>query len=222
MEEINNNSEELTEDASKVNLQVDSNIEQNVGTIDENLDQTTKEPINLNVLTENVITDLNTQDNENKDENKIVGMPSLDLSTSNLIKTSNTESEVKVPTFEVPAPNIPVNVEPKVDVNNNVPLNEEEVNSILAGNNIDESIKEDVSEVIINEPSEPTKIANSTEAKVQTILGVWSKHKVPKTVIKNDIKKNENVVPLDAILSGSDNSKNTTTNNIQSFFSNAA
>ena len=222
MEEINNNSEELTEDDSKVNLQVDSNIEQNVGTIDENLDQTTKEPINLNVLTENVITDLNTQDNENKDENKIVGMPSLGLSTSNLIKTSNTESEVKVPTFEVPAPNIPVNVEPKVDVNNNVPLNEEEVNSILAGNNIDESIKEDVSEVIINEPSEPTKIANSTEAKVQTILGVWSKYKVPKTVIKNDIKKNENVVPLNAILSGSDNSQNTTTNNIQSFFSNAA
>lgn len=222
VEEINNNSEELTEDDSKVNLQVDSNIEQNVGTIDENLDQTTKEPINLNVLTENVITDLNTQDNENKDENKIVGMPSLDLSTSNLIKTSNTESEVKVPTFEVPAPNIPVNVEPKVDVNNNVPLNEEEVNSILAGNNIDESIKEDVSEVIINEPSEPTKIANSTEAKVQTILGVWSKYKVPKTVIKNDVKSNENVVPLDAILSGSDNSKNTTTNNIQSFFSNAA
>lgn len=222
VEEINNNSEELTEDDSKVNLQVDSNIEQNVGTIDENLDQTTKEPINLNVLTENVITDLNTQDNENKDENKIVGMPSLDLSTSNLIKTSNTKSEVKVPTFEVPAPNIPVNVEPKVDVNNNVPLNEEEVNSILAGNNIDESIKEDVSEVIINEPSEPTKIANSTEAKVQTILGVWSKYKVPKTVIKNDIKKNENVVPLNAILSGSDNSQNTTTNNIQSFFSNAA
>ena len=222
VEEINNNSEELTEDDSKVNLQVDSNIEQNVGTIDENLDQTTKEPINLNVLTENVITDLNTQDNENKDENKIVGMPSLGLSTSNLIKTSNTESEVKVPRFEVPAPNIPVNVEPKVDVNNNVPLNEEEVNSILAGNNIDESIKEDVSEVIINEPSEPTKIANSTEAKVQTILGVWSKYKVPKTVIKNDIKKNENVVPLNAILSGSDNSQNTTTNNIQSFFSNAA
>ena len=223
VEEINNNSEELTEDASKVNLQVDSNIEQNVGTIDENLDQTTKEPINLNVLTENVITDLNTQDNENKDENKIVGMPSLDLSTSNLIKTSNTESEVKVPTFEVPAPNIPVNVEPKVDVNNNVPLNEEEVNSILDGNKIDEPVsKEKISEVIINEPSEPAKIANSTEAKVQTILGVWSKHKVPKTVIKNDIKKNENVVPLDTILSGSDNSKNTTPNNIQSFFSNAA
>lgn len=223
VEEINNNSEELTEDDSKVNLQVDSNIEQNVGTIDENLDQTTKEPINLNVLTENVITDLNTQDNENKDENKIVGMPSLDLSTSNLIKTSNTESEVKVPTFEVPAPNIPVNIEPKVDVNNNVPLNEEEVNSILAGNDITEpSSKEDVSEVIINEPSEPTKIANSTEAKVQTILGVWSKYKVPKTIIKYDIKKDENVVPLDTILSGSDNSQNTTTNNIQSFFSNAA
>lgn len=223
VEEINNNSEELTEDDSKVNLQVDSNIEQNVGTIDENLDQTTKEPINLNVLTENVITDLNTQDNENKDENKIVGMPSLDLSTSNLIKTSNTESEVKVPTFEVPAPNIPVNIESKVDVNNNVPLNEEEVNSILDGNKIDEPVsKEEISEVIINKPSEPAKIANSTEAKVQTILGVWSKYKVPKTVIKNDIKKNENVVPLNAILSGSDNSQNTTTNNIQSFFSNAA
>ena len=79
-----------------------------------------------------------------------------------------------------------------------------------------------MSEVIIKEPSEPTKIANSTEAKVQTILGVWSKHKVPKTIIKNEIKKNENVVPLDTILSGSDNSKNTTPNNIQSFFSNAA
>ena len=223
VEEINNNSEELTEDDSKVNLQVDSNIEQNVGTIDENLDQTTKEPINLNVLTENVITDLNTQDNENKDENKIVGMPSLDLSTSNLIKTSNTESEVKVPTFEVPAPNIPVNMESKVDVNNNVPLNEEEVNSILDGNKIDEPVsKEEISEVIINEPSEPAKIANSTEAKVQTILGVWSKYKVPKTIIKYDIKKDENVVPLDTILSGSDNSKNTTPNNIQSFFSNAA
>lgn len=223
VEEINNNSEELTEDDSKVNLQVDSNIEQNVGTIDENLDQTTKEPINLNVLTENVITDLNTQDNENKDENKIVGMPSLDLSTSNLIKTSNTESEVKVPTFEVPAPNIPVNIESKVDVNNNVPLNEEEVNSILDGNKIDEPVsKEEISEVIINEPSEPAKIANSTEAKVQTILGVWSKYKVPKTIIKYDIKKDENVVPLDTILSGSDNSKNTTPNNIQSFFSNAA
>ena len=222
VEEINNNSEELTEDDSKVNLQVDSNIEQNVGTIDENLDQTTKEPINLNVLTENVITDLNTQDNENKDENKIVGMPSLDLSTSNLIKTSNTESEVKVPTFEVPAPNIPVNIESKVDVNN-VPLNEEEVNSILDGNKIDEPVsKEEISEVIINKPSEPAKIANSTEAKVQTILGVWSKYKVPKTIIKYDIKKDENVVPLDTILSGSDNSKNTTPNNIQSFFSNAA
>lgn len=219
VEEINNNSEELTEDDSKVNLQVDSNIEQNVGTIDENLDQTTKEPINLNVLTENVITDLNTQDNENK----IVGMPSLDLSTSNLIKTSNTESEVKVPTFEVPAPNIPVNIESKVDVNNNVPLNEEEVNSILDGNKIDEPVsKEEISEVIINKPSEPAKIANSTEAKVQTILGVWSKYKVPKTIIKYDIKKDENVVPLDTILSGSDNSKNTTPNNIQSFFSNAA
>lgn len=223
VEEINNNSEELTEDDSKVNLQVDSNIEQNVGTIDENLDQTTKEPINLNVLTENVITDLNTQDNENKDENKIVGMPSLDLSTSNLIKTSNTESEVKVPTFEVPAPNIPVNIESKVDVNNNVPLNEEEVNSILVGNKIDEPVsKEEISEVIINEPSEPAKIANSIEAKVQTILGVWSKYKVPKTIIKYDIKKDKNVVPLDAILSSSDHSENTTQNNIQSFFSNAA
>lgn len=223
VEEINNNSEELTEDDSKVNLQVDSNIEQNVGTIDENLDQTTKEPINLNVLNENVVPNLNTE--QAPEENKIVGMPNLDLPTENLTPVQNIEppiSEIKVPTFEVPAPNIPVSTKSEVNINNNVPLNEDEVNSILAGNNIDESIKEDVSEVIINEPSEPTKIANSTEAKVQTILGVWSKHKVPKTVIKNDIKKNENVVPLNAILSGSDNSKNTTPNNIQSFFSNAA
>lgn len=224
VEEINNNSEELTEDDSKVNLQVDSNIEQNVGTIDENLEQSVKEPINLNVLNENVVPNLNTE--QAPEENKIVGMPNLDLPTENLTPVQNIEppiSEIKVPTFEVPAPNIPVNIEPKVDVNNNVPLNEDEVNSILAGNNIDEPItKEEVSEIIINEPFEPTKIANSTEAKVQTILGVWSKYKIPKTVIKSDIKKDENVVPLDAILSSSNNSENTTQNNIQSFFSNAA
>lgn len=216
VEEINNNSEELTEDDSKVNLQVDSNIEQNVGTIDENLDQTTKEPINLNVLTENVITDLNTQDNENKDENKIVGMPSLDLSTSNLIKTSNTESEVKVPTFEVPAPNIPVNIESKVDVNNNVPLNEEEVNSILDGNKIEDP----VSEVLIDGVINPSKIANSTEAKVQTILNVWSKYKIPKTIIK--LKEEEKFVPLDAILSDKNKDKKNNISDIQAFLSNAA
>lgn len=224
VEEINNNSEELTEDDSKVNLQVDSAIEQNVDTIDENLEQSVKEPINLNVLNENIVPNLNTE--QAPEENKIVGMPNLDLPTENLTPVQNIEPpipEIKVPTFEVPAPNIPVSTKSEVNINNNVPLNEDEVNSILAGNNIAEpSSKEDVSEVIINEPSEPTKIANSTEAKVQTILGVWSKYKVPKTVIKNDIKKNENVVPLNAILSGSDNSQNTTTNNIQSFFSNAA
>ena len=216
VEEINNNSEELTEDDSKVNLQVDSNREQNVGTIDENLDQTTKEPINLNVLTENVITDLNTQDNENKDENKIVGMPSLDLSTSNLIKTSNTESEVKVPTFEVPAPNIPVNIESKVDVNNNVPLNEKEVNSILDGNKIEDP----VSEVLIDGVINPSKIANSTEAKVQTILNVWSKYKIPKTIIK--FKEEEKFVPLDAILSDKNKDKKDNISDIQAFLSNAA
>lgn len=226
VEEINNNSEELTEDDSKVNLQVDSNIEQNVGTIDENLEQSVKEPINLNVLTENVITDLNTQDNENKDENKIIGMPELDLPISNLTQESNINSsisEATTPTFEVPAPNIPKDVDSSIASNNNVPLNEEEVNSILAGNDIAEpSSKEEVSEVIIKEPSEPSKIANSTEAKVQTILKVWSKYKAPKTIIKNDIKNDENIVSLDAILSGSDNSKNTPQNDIQSFFSNAA
>lgn len=207
-----NDSLELPVEDEKVNLHVDSNLE-----------QPSKETIDLNIPVETVSQNLNNENNVSEEENKIVGMPSLDLSTSNLIKTSNTESEVKVPTFEVPAPNIPVNIESKVDVNNNVPLNEEEVNSILDGNKIDEPVsKEKISEVIINEPSEPAKIANSTEAKVQTILGVWSKYKVPKTIIKYDIKKDENVVPLDTILSGSDNSKNTTPNNIQSFFSNAA
>lgn len=207
-----NNSLELPVKDEDVNLNIDSNLE-----------QFAKEPIDLNIPIETVSQDLNNENSVSKEENKIIGIPNLDSPTSSLIKTSNTESEIKIPTFEVPAPTIPVKAESKVDVNNNVPLNEEEVNSILAGNDIAEpSSKEDVSEVIINEPSEPTKIANSTEAKVQTILGVWSKHKVPKTVIKNDIKKNENVVPLDAILSGSDNSQNTTPNNIQSFFSNAA
>lgn len=207
-----NDSLELPVEDEEVNLHVDSNLE-----------QPNKETIDLNIPVETVSQNLNNENNVSEEENKIVGMPSLDLSTSNLIQTSTTESEVKVPTFEVPAPNIPVNIEPKVDVNNNVPLNEEEVNSILDGNKIDEPVsKEEISEVIINEPSEPAKIANSTEAKVQTILGVWSKYKVPKTIIKYDIKKDENVVPLDTILSGSDNSKNTTPNNIQSFFSNAA
>lgn len=223
VEEINNNSEELTEDDSKVNLQIDSNIEQNVDTIAENLEQNAEAPINLNVLNENVVPNLNTE--QAPEENKIVGMPNLDLPTANLTPVQNIEPpipEIKVPTFEVPAPNIPVSTKTEVGINNNVPLNEDEVNSILAGNKIEEPIKEDVSEVVINGPSDPTKIANSTEAKVQTILSVWSKYKTPKTKIVNDIKKNENVVPLDAILSGVDDSQNTTPNNIQSFFSNAA
>ena len=223
VEEINNNSEELTKDDSKINLQVDSNIEQNVDTINENLEQNVKEPINLNVLNENVVPNLNTE--QAPEENKIVGMPNLDLPTENLTPVQNIKPpipEIKVPTFEVFAPNIPVSTKSEVNINNNVPLNEDEVNSILAGNKIDEPIKEDISEVVINGPSDPTKIANSTEAKVQTILGVWSKYKTPKTKIVNDIKKNENVVPLDAILSKADDSQNTTPNNIQSFFSNAA
>ena len=221
-----NDSIELSTEDVQANPTTDSNLEQIDNLSVETLDQPTEEQINLNELDDNVVTNLNTENNVNKEENKIVGMPELDLPTGNLVQTSNIEPqipEVKVPTFEVPAPNIPVNVESNADINNNVPLNEDEVNSILAGNKIDEpTSKEEVSEVIIKEPSEPSKIANSTEAKVQTILGVWSKYKVPKTIIKNDIKKEENVVPLDAILSGSDNSKNTEQNNIQSFFSNAA
>ena len=199
----------------KANLHVDSNLE-----------QPTKETIDLNIPVETVPQNLNNENSVSEEENKIVGMPNLDLPTSSLIQTSNIEplvSEVKVPTFEVPAPNITENVKSNVSINNNVPLNTDEINSILAGNKIEEPIKKDeVSEVIIKEPSEPTKIANSTEAKVQTILGVWSKHKIPKTVIKSDIKKVENVVPLDTILSDSDHSENTIQNDIQSFFSNAA
>ena len=210
-----NGSLELPVEDEKVNLNVDSNLE-----------EPTKETTNLNIPIETVSQNLNNENGVSEEENKIVGMPNLDLPTSNLIQTSNIEplvSDEKIPTFEVPAPTIPLNVEPNIDVNNNVPLNEAEVNSILAGNKVDEPVsKEEISEVIINEPSEPAKIANSTEAKVQTILGVWSKYKVPKTIIKYDIKKDENVVPLDAILSSSDHSENTTQNNIQSFFSNAA
>lgn len=218
---INMDSEDSV-DNSMVEPISNQNIESNADT----LEQPNESTRNLNVINQNTVPSLNINNDVNSDENKIVEMPNLDLSTENSVSTQNVPDsapEVAVPTFEVPAPNIPVNVEPKEDVNNNVPLNEEEVNSILAGNKINEPVsKEEISEIIINEPSEPAKIANSTEAKVQTILGVWSKYKVPKTVIKNDVKSNENVVPLDAILSGSDNSKNTTPNNIQSFFSNAA
>ena len=222
-----NDSIELPIEDEEDNLNIDSNSERiDKPIVNENIDKTIDESINLNDLNNNAITNSNVENNINNEKNKIVEMPSLDLTTESVTKVPNIQipiSEAKVPTFEVPAPNIPVNIEPKVDVNNNVPLNEDEVNSILAGNNIDEPItKEEVSEIIINEPFEPTKIANSTEAKVQTILGVWSKYKIPKTVIKSDIKKDENVVPLDAILSSSNNSENTTQNNIQSFFSNAA
>ena len=221
-----NDSIELPIEDVQANSTTDSNLEQIDNLSVETLNQPIEEQINLNELDDNVVSNLNTENRVNKEENKIVGMPSLDLPTGNLAQTSNIEPsvpEVKVPTFEVPAPNISSHMETNIDVNNNVPLNEDEVNSIIAGNNIDEPItKEEVSEIIINEPFEPTKIANSTEAKVQTILGVWSKYKIPKTVIKSDIKKDENVVPLDAILSSSNNSENTTQNNIQSFFSNAA
>ena len=186
----------------------------------QNIVSNNPEPEDVNDENQNIVSINDGGFEQQNEESKIEQIPSLNLSTENITPTQNIQPPI--PTFEVPAPNIPVVTENKKDVNN-IPLNEDEVNSILAGNDIVEpSSKEDVSEVIINEPSEPTKIANSTEAKVQTILGVWSKHKVPKTVIKNDIKKNENVVPLNAILSGSDNSQNTTTNNIQSFFSNAA
>ena len=221
-----NDSIELPIEDVQANSTTDSNLEQIDNLSVETLNQPIEEQINLNELDDNVVSNLNTENRVNKEENKIVGMPSLDLPTGNLAQTSNIEPsvpEVKVPTFEVPAPNISSHMETNIDVNNNVPLNEDEVNSIIAGNNIDEPItKEEVSEIIINEPFEPTNIANSTEAKVQTILGVWSKYKIPKTVIKSDIKKDENVVPLDAILSSSNNSENTTQNNIQSFFSNAA
>ena len=222
-----NNSLELPTEDEEVNLNTDSNLEQiDKPIINENLDKPVDEPINLNVLNDNVVPNLNVENGVNNEENKIVGMPSLDLPTESLTQAPNIQPplpEVKVPTFEVPAPDIPVSAKPIADISNNIPLNEDEVNSILAGNKVENPIKkEEVSEVIIKEPSEPTKIANSTEAKVQTILGVWSKHKVPKTIIKNEIKKNENVVPLDTILSGSNNSQNTTPNNIQSFFSNAA
>ena len=222
-----NNSLELPTEDEEVNLNTESNLEQiDKPIINENLDKPVDEPINLNVLNDNVVPNLNVENGVNNEENKIVGMPSLDLPTESLTQAPNIQPplpEVKVPTFEVPAPDIPVSAKPIADISNNIPLNEDEVNSILAGNKVENPIKkEEVSEVIIKEPSEPTKIANSTEAKVQTILGVWSKHKVPKTIIKNEIKKNENVVPLDTILSGSNNSQNTTLNNIQSFFSNAA
>lgn len=222
-----NDSIELPIEDEEDNLNIDSNSERiDKPIVNENIDKTIDESINLNDLNNNAITNSNVENNINNEKNKIVEMPSLDLTTESVTKVPNIQipiSEVKVPTFEVPAPNISSHMETNIDVNNNVPLNEDEVNSILAGNNIDEPItKEEVSEIIINEPFEPTKIANSTEAKVQTILGVWSKYKIPKTVIKSDIKKDENVVPLDAILSSSNNSENTTQNNIQSFFSNAA
>ena len=205
----------MNQDIDSTNTELEDVNDEN-----QNIVSINTEPEDVNDENQNIVSINDGGFEQQNEESKIEQIPSLNLSTENITPTQNIQPPI--PTFEVPAPNIPVVTENKKDVNN-IPLNEDEVNSILAGNDIVEpSSKEDVSEVIINEPSEPTKIANSTEAKVQTILGVWSKHKVPKTVIKNDIKKNENVVPLNAILSGSDNSKYTTTNNIQSFFSNAA
>ena len=214
--------EEMSNESKLIDL--DNSMGDNITTL--NLDVETNENNTNDQQDDLELTDLNIEDSTVDEENKIVGMPDLDLPTPNLTKAPNIETtipETQIPTFEVPVPNITVSSEQNVDVNNNIPLNEDEVNSILSGNNIEEPIKrEEVSEVIVKEPLVLSKIANSTEAKVQTILGVWSKYKAPKTVIKNDIKKAENVVPLDAILSGSDNSENNTPNNIQSFFSNAA
>ena len=66
-----NNSLELPTEDEEVNLNTDSNLEQiDKPIINENSDKSVDEPINLNVLNDNVVPNLNVENGVNNEENK--------------------------------------------------------------------------------------------------------------------------------------------------------
>lgn len=150
------------------------------------------------IIEEKISPDLDI--NENKPETLPVEKPSI--------------SEMEIPVLEIPS----------------LESEKESLNAVIDSINVEkeenkddvktEKIEDPVSEVLIDGVINPSKIANSTEAKVQTILNVWSKYKIPKTIIK--FKEEEKFVPLDAILSDKNKDKKDNISDIQAFLSNAA
>lgn len=150
------------------------------------------------IIEEKISPDLDI--NENKPETLPVEKPSI--------------SEMEIPVLEIPS----------------LESEKESLNAVIDSINVEkeenkddvktEKIEDPVSEVLIDGVINPSKIANSTEAKVQTILNVWSKYKIPKTIIK--LKEEEKFVPLDAILSDKNKDKKDNISDIQAFLSNAA
>ena len=150
------------------------------------------------IIEEKISPDLDI--NENKPETLPVEKPSI--------------PEMEIPVLEIPS----------------LESEKESLNAVIDSINVEkeenkddvktEKIEDPVSEVLIDGVINPSKIANSTEAKVQTILNVWSKYKIPKTIIK--FKEEEKFVPLDAILSDKNKDKKDNISDIQAFLSNAA
>lgn len=150
------------------------------------------------IIEEKILPDLDI--NENKPETLPVEKPSI--------------PEMEIPVLEIPS----------------LESEKESLNAVIDSINVEkeenkddvktEKIEDPVSEVLIDGVINPSKIANSTEAKVQTILKVWSKYKIPKTIIK--LKEEEKFVPLDAILSDKNKDKKDNISDIQAFLSNAA
>lgn len=150
------------------------------------------------IIEEKISPDLDI--NENKPETLPVEKPSI--------------PEMEIPVLEIPS----------------LESEKESLNAVIDSINVEkeenkddvktEKIEDPVSEVLIDGVINPSKIANSTEAKVQTILKVWSKYKIPKTIIK--LKEEEKFVPLDAILSDKNKDKKDNISDIQAFLSNAA
>lgn len=150
------------------------------------------------IIEEKISSDLDI--NENKPETLPVEKPSI--------------PEMEIPVLEIPS----------------LESEKESLNAVIDSINVEkeenkddvktEKIEDPVSEVLIDGVINPSKIANSTEAKVQTILKVWSKYKIPKTIIK--LKEEEKFVPLDAILSDKNKDKKDNISDIQAFLSNAA
>ena len=114
------------------------------------------------IIEEKISSDLDI--NENKPETLPVEKPSI--------------PEMEIPVLEIPS----------------LESEKESLNAVIDSINVEkeenkddvktEKIEDPVSEVLIDGVINPSKIANSTEAKVQTILKVWSKYKIPKTIIK--------------------------------------
>ena len=145
------------------------------------------------------------------------------------ISSDSDINENKPETLPVEKPSIPEMEIPVLEIPS-LESEKESLNAVIDSINVEkeenkddvktEKIEDPVSEVLIDGVINPSKIANSTEAKVQTILNVWSKYKIPKTIIK--FKEEEKFVPLDAILSDKNKDKKDNISDIQAFLSNAA